>query len=71
MPSSEGVPRFEYNHKTVFIAVIDVHDHEGTASKRPIPDTVTISTEDVVRESAESQSTQEAELAKGLNSASV
>lgn len=49
MQSSESVPRFEYNHKTIFIIVIDIHEHEETASKRPIPETVTISAEEMVR----------------------
>src|SRR6266852_6980326 len=43
MPSgADGIPRFEYNHKTIFVTVIDIYEHEGTASKRPIPDTITI-----------------------------
>ena len=49
MQSSESVPRFEYNHKTIFIIIIDIHKYEETASKRPIPETVTISAEEMVR----------------------
>jgi|SRR5437773_1162994 len=51
VPSApDGVPRFEYNHKTIFITVIDVHEHEGTASTRGVSETVTISAEELVRE---------------------
>jgi len=39
---SEGVPRWTYNHKTIFVVQIDVHPHEETASGRGISDTVTI-----------------------------
>jgi len=46
----DGVPRFEYNHKTIFVTVIDIHEHEGTASTRGISDTVTITAEEMVRE---------------------
>lgn len=52
---SDGIPRFEYNHKTIFVTVIDIHDHEGTASTRGIPDTVTISADDVIREAKEQE----------------
>jgi len=51
----DGIPRFEYNHKTIFITVIDIHAHEETASKRGIPDTVTISADDVIREAKEQE----------------
>jgi hypothetical protein len=44
------VPRFEYNHKTIFLTVVDVHEHEGTASTRGIADTVTISADELIRE---------------------
>jgi hypothetical protein len=53
MPSTGGVPRFEYNHKTIFVTMIDIHAHEGTASTRSIPDTLTITSEEIVREVAE------------------
>lgn len=46
----DGVPRFEFNHKTIFVTVIDIHAHEGTASTRGIPETVTIPTDGLVRE---------------------
>lgn len=49
----DGIPRFEYNHKTIFITVIDIHEHEGPASTRGIPETVTISADDVIREGNE------------------
>jgi hypothetical protein len=51
LPSApDGVPRFEYNHKTIFLTVIDAHEHEGTASTRGIADTVTISAAELVHE---------------------
>jgi len=51
LPSApDGIPRFEYNHKTIFLTVIDIHEHEGTASTRGIAETVTISAADLVRE---------------------
>lgn len=51
LPSQPGgVPRFEYNHKTIFLTVIDVHEHQGTASTRGIADTVTISADELIRE---------------------
>ena len=46
----DGVPRFEYNHKTIFITVIDIHEHEGTASTRGVAETVTITASELVRE---------------------
>jgi len=52
---ADGIPRFEYNHKTIFITVIDIHEHEGTASTRGIPDTITISAEHVIREADEQE----------------
>jgi hypothetical protein len=43
LPSGpDGIPRFEYNHKTIFLTVIDIHEHVATASKRGIADTATI-----------------------------
>jgi hypothetical protein len=47
------VPRFEYNNKTIFVIIIDLYAHEGTASTRPVPETVTISREDLVQEADE------------------
>jgi hypothetical protein len=47
---SEGVPRFEYNHKTIFLVVIDIHEHEGTASTLGIAETVTITLTELVHE---------------------
>jgi hypothetical protein len=52
---ADGIPRFEYNHKTIFVTVIDIYEHEGTASTRGIPDTVTISSDDVVREATKEE----------------
>jgi len=46
----DGVPRFEYNHKTIFLVVIDIHEHEGTASTLGVPETVTISLAELVHE---------------------
>lgn len=45
----DNAPRFEYNHKTIFITVVDVHEHKGTASTEGIAETVTISAADLVR----------------------
>jgi len=51
LPSGpDGVPRFEYNHKTIFLVVIDVHEREGTASTLGIADTVTISAAELINE---------------------
>lgn len=59
MPSSgDGVPRFEYGHKTVFITVIDIHAHEGSASTRGIPETVTIAADELIREMKEQEQSQ-------------
>jgi hypothetical protein len=59
LPSGAGgIPRFEYNHKTIFVTIIDIHEHDGTASKRGIPDTVTISKDDVISEAKEQEQPQ-------------
>jgi hypothetical protein len=51
LPSdADGVPRFEYNHKTIFLVVVDIHEHEGTASTLGMADTVTISAEELIHE---------------------
>jgi hypothetical protein len=55
MPSSGDAPRFEYNHKTIFVTVISIYAYEETASKRPIPETVTITAEEMVREIKEQE----------------
>jgi hypothetical protein len=49
-PSADGIPRLEYNHKTIFLVSIDICEHVGTASTRGIPETVTISESELVRE---------------------
>jgi hypothetical protein len=55
LPSDpDGVPRFEYNHKTIFLVVINIHEQEGTASKLGIADTVTISASELIHEVEES-----------------
>jgi hypothetical protein len=46
----DGVPRFEYNHKTIFLVVIDIHEQEGTASTLGIAETLTISAAELVHE---------------------
>lgn len=55
LPSSGDMPRFEYGQKTIFITVIDIHAHEGSASTRGIPETVTISAEELIREMKEQE----------------
>lgn len=51
LPSDrEGVPRFEYNHKTIFLIVIDIHEREGTASTLGVAETVTISASELIHE---------------------
>jgi hypothetical protein len=50
----DGIPRFEYNHKTIFLIVIDLYEHEGTASTRGVADTVTITASELIREVEES-----------------
>jgi hypothetical protein len=51
----DGVPRFEYNNKTVFITVIDIHPYEEPASKRPIPETDVINADDLVKQVKEEE----------------
>ena len=51
----DGPPRWEYNHKTIFLIVIDLYEHEGTASTRGVADTVTITASDLIREVEESK----------------
>src|SRR5580704_17091070 len=46
----DGVPRWAYNHKTIFLIVIDLHEHEGTASTLGVADTVTVPESELVRE---------------------
>jgi hypothetical protein len=46
----DGVPRFEYNHKTIFLVVIDIHEHEGTASTLGVADTVMITLAELIHE---------------------
>jgi len=51
LPSDhDGVPRFEYNHKTIFLIVIDIHKREGTASTLGVAETVTISASELIHE---------------------
>jgi len=51
LPSDrEGVPRFEYNHKTIFLVVIDIHEREGTASTLGVAETVTLSASELIQE---------------------
>ena len=52
---ADGVPRFEYNHKTIFLIVIDIYEHEGTASTLGIADTVTITAAELIHEVQEVQ----------------
>jgi hypothetical protein len=59
----DGNPRFEYNGKTIFVTALDVHEHEGTASTRPIPQSVTIGTDDLIREVEEAERTEGASTA--------
>jgi hypothetical protein len=54
LSSDGGVPHWEYNHKTIFLIVIDLHEHEGTASTRGVADTVTITASELIREVEES-----------------
>jgi len=53
----DGVPRFEYNHKTIFLVVIDIHEPKGTASTLGVADTVTISAAELIREAEEATQT--------------
>jgi hypothetical protein len=46
----DGVPRFELNHKTIFLVVIDIHEHEHMASKRGVAERITISADELVKE---------------------
>jgi len=50
IPSTENTPRFEYNHKTIFVTIVDIHDHQSTASKRGLPETATITAEEMIQE---------------------
>ena len=49
----DGIPRFELNHKTIFLVVINLY-HKGTASTLGIAETVTITEDELVREVEES-----------------
>jgi len=53
----DGQPRWEYNNKTIFLIVIDLYEHEGTASTRGVADTVTIPASELIREVEESKAT--------------
>ncbi|MBZ5531340.1 MAG: hypothetical protein LAO20_07910 [Acidobacteriia bacterium] len=65
LPSSgDGVPCFEYGHKTVFITVVDIHAHEVSASCRGIPETVTISADELIREMKEQEQKQSVEASE-------
>jgi hypothetical protein len=56
LPSDpEGIPRWEHNHKTIFLVVVDLYEHEGTASTRGIAETVTISVAELVHEVEEGE----------------
>ena len=56
LPSApDCVPRFEYNHKTIFFIVVDVHEHKGTASTLGIAETVTILADELVHEVEEAE----------------
>jgi hypothetical protein len=53
LPSEpDGVPRFELNHKTIFLVTIDLY--EGTASTMGVAETVTIVASELIREVEES-----------------
>lgn len=54
LSSDGGVPHWEYNHKTIFLIVIDLYEHEGTASTRGVAGTVTIPASELIREVEES-----------------
>lgn len=49
----DGIPRFELNHKTIFLIVINLYD-KGTASTLGIAETVTITAAELVDEVEES-----------------
>ena len=51
----EGIPRFELNHKTIFLVVINLYD-AGTASTLGVAETMTIQASELVREVEESLS---------------
>jgi hypothetical protein len=45
---SEPVPKVVVNNKTIFFLVIDLYPHETSASKRPQPEVVEITEQDIV-----------------------
>ena len=49
----DGIPRFELNHKTIFLVVINLYDN-GTASTLGIAETVTIQESELISEIQES-----------------
>ena len=48
--SAAPLPRVVLNHKTIFFVVIDLYPHAETASKRPQPDVVDISEDEILGE---------------------
>ncbi len=46
--SAAPLPRGVLNHKTIFFLVIDLYPHEKTASKRPQPDVVEITEDEIL-----------------------
>jgi hypothetical protein len=51
----DGVPRFEYNHKSIFLVVVDLCEQKGTASTLGVAETVTISAVELVHEVEEGE----------------
>lgn len=45
---AEPLPRVRFNHKTIFFIVIDIYPHEKSASKKPVPQVVELSEEEIV-----------------------
>jgi len=52
----EGIPRWLHNDKTLFVIVIDIFSYPEPASHRPVPQTLTIKTDDLLSEDSRADS---------------
>jgi len=52
--SAAPLPSVVLNHKTIFFLVIDLYEHEASASKRPQPEIVEIAEDEILGEKRQS-----------------
>jgi hypothetical protein len=52
---SDGLPRWRHNDKTIFVLVIDIFSYPTSASRRGVPETITVTSDDLVRELSSSE----------------